>query len=931
MSNINFDNPWLLLVAIPVLLLLLIPFFLTVRKDNRNANNVISCILHVLIAACIAFTVAGPTIKTFNQEINVYVVADLSYSTNRKLDQIDEHIRYLDEHLPSNGQMGVICFGGTDAHDINTRMGETFVSVRNSLSEEKLSNADISSTDIPSALRKARSLFKAGVVERIVLITDAKNSDLSDENILKSTVVDLTAEGIYIDAIYVDSNISETEKEVQISGVECLEEVYLGQESTVRVQIQSSTSTQRTLQLDRFYQTEEGKVEENVLKRMVELNAGPNSVTLPLKTDVEGTFTYHVSFIEQENDENLLNNSYDFTQVVADKPSMLFVTDSLTSEEDIATLSGNAYSQVDVRNIAMGDRLPLTIKELCAYDQIILSDVNISTAKDYNLFVDSLHTVVTQLGKSLIGLGDLGLEGATDQSLVKLAGLLPVRYGNPKKEGTQYAIVLDVSQSMQFYDRWELAKSAAKQLVDIVMENPNNKLSFITFCDGADTIKSVHDRMTTDELKNKIDEMELRHGTNIASGLNMADLDLKDDYNEMNTQVFLLTDGETAAAEKSASVSTSPNYADSLLGCIEKKFAENDVPVTLFGIRARDNEEVLKSILQKSTESYGTYYSISDTSSLRETFETFAEEESEEYNKRLGKSSKNRLNEEALQGISDEVLNNGFVKGFLLAQAKPSATVVLNVERAISGSKLQIPLYSYWKCGNGKAAAFLSNFSDDEVDGEVRNGTTLWRTLMLENGNSLYQQFFENVLASNIPSQRVSVPFQVDITKKEGNVTLAVRPALLQPGAQVDIFLYKPNSAEPIAYEKIVLAANAYTCTFTTLDVGEYRVEIHYTYQGETASATRYIYQPYLAEYDRFVVFDASPLYKMLSGNGIVSEDGKIEIVNDEEKVGTKIVDLTPIFLIVAIALLLIDIVVRKVKWADIKNLFRRRKKGGRA
>ena len=42
MNNISFDNPWLLFIALPLAAAVLIPFFITVRRDNVNFHNVAS-------------------------------------------------------------------------------------------------------------------------------------------------------------------------------------------------------------------------------------------------------------------------------------------------------------------------------------------------------------------------------------------------------------------------------------------------------------------------------------------------------------------------------------------------------------------------------------------------------------------------------------------------------------------------------------------------------------------------------------------------------------------------------------------------------------------------------------------------------------------------------------------------------------------------
>ncbi len=63
-------------------------------------------------------------------------------------------------------------------------------------------------------------------------------------------------------------------------------------------------------------------------------------------------------------------------------------------------------------------------------------------------------------------------------------------------------------------------------------------------------------------------------------------------------------------------------------------------------------------------------------------------------------------------------------------------------------------------------------------------------------------------------------------------------------------------------------------------------------------------------------------LYKIVGGSGVVSETGEITLENDEKEVGTYTFDLTVPLLTASVLLLVADIVVRKLKWNDIKSLF---------
>ena len=163
MKSISFDNPYWLFIAIPLIAAVLIPFFISVSKDNRTKGWITSLIIHIVIIVSIALSAAGLVHTTVMTRTKVYVVADVSYSSERNLDKIDEYIKQIEDNLPSKSMMGDICFG-KDVQ-ILTSAGKEVRSV-------KEATVDDSGTDIAKALDYTANLFGAGEIKRIVLITD---------------------------------------------------------------------------------------------------------------------------------------------------------------------------------------------------------------------------------------------------------------------------------------------------------------------------------------------------------------------------------------------------------------------------------------------------------------------------------------------------------------------------------------------------------------------------------------------------------------------------------------------------------------------------------------------------------------------------------------------------------------------------------------
>ena len=154
MKNISFDNPYLLLIAIPLILVILVPYFVIGNKDNRSVTWKISIALHIVIVALVSLAAAGLKSTSVLTQTTVYVVADVSYSSQRNLDEIDGYIEEIQENLPVNSKMGVVCFGKKAV--VLTPAGNTPQSVAN----VNMDVLDNSATDIAYALNYTETLFK---------------------------------------------------------------------------------------------------------------------------------------------------------------------------------------------------------------------------------------------------------------------------------------------------------------------------------------------------------------------------------------------------------------------------------------------------------------------------------------------------------------------------------------------------------------------------------------------------------------------------------------------------------------------------------------------------------------------------------------------------------------------------------------------------
>jgi hypothetical protein len=124
-----------------------------------------------------------------------------------------------------------------------------------------------------------------------------------------------------------------------------------------------------------------------------------------------------------------------------------------------------------------------------------------------------------------------------------------------------------------------------------------------------------------------------------------------------------------------------------------------------------------------------------------------------------------------------------------------------------------------------------------------------------------------------------------------------------------------------VVEKELVFDSENYVVKLPTELIGEYTINLSYNLGQLVYEANSTFNVSYLPEYDSFTIYEASDLYYMVSMNGSVSEDGHLVLVNDNSNVQKYILDFTAPFMVICVILFVVDIMVRKLGWADIKSL----------
>lgn len=883
MRNISFDNPWWLLLALPLLLALTIPYFISVSKDNKSKGWITSLIIHIVIALSLTLSAAGLVHTTVMTRTKVYVVADVSYSANRNMDVIDKHIANIADTLPSNSRLGIVCFGKDSA--ILTSSGTKIKSV-------KEAKVDTSGTNIVGALDYTSTLFSEGELKRIILITDGFDTT-SDNNGLVSAVERLEAKNIKLDAIYINSNLQEGDEEIQISDVEYTKATYLNHKTTAKILLESSMAND--VLLDLYVKTDADSEYFKIDTTVTNVDVGVNIATFTLPTNAAGVFDYKIE-LSATHDTSTLNNVYHFTQTVVEQRKVLLVTEL---QSDVTALS-NLYSETAaIEPYVVSDsqkNIPYTVEALSQYDEIVVSNVDIRKINNINAFVDSVDVVVSQYGKSLITLGDLSMQNKDDEIFTKLEELLPVSFGNANKDAKLYTIVLDISRSMNDTSQLIIAKDASIKLLSLLEDD--DYVAYVTLA-GEARVEQTPTRLgdCREELYKKIQNASPTQGTFVGEALKLAYEHIKDLQFE-EKQVMLISDGLTFTYEPEDAVFVARNmHADG-------------ITVSTVNVISRETEaeRLLSGIAQMGG---GTYYYLDRAENVADlVFATIADDLTESVVEKKSNVTIANLRDDTVEGF----VALPDVYGYVNSKAKLDATMVVSVDyQKNADTVMQVPLYSYREHGNGRVATFTSSLSGN------------WLKDWEDDTKAL---FFDNVLTTNTPTEHINYPYALTLEYGGGVSSVEIAPSYLNPQAKATIKITSPNGM--VSEEQLTFDLNRYFTTFETPITGKYHIEIVYSYGNHSFASSTYFTVPYPPEYNAFAVYDVASIYEFMRNAGTISTDGKLNLENDKNDVATYELSFRIPLLILAVVLFIVDIFIRKTRWKDIQAWLEKiKKKGG--
>lgn len=881
--RINFSHPWLLLLLIPAIALTLFPYFRADKKYRKTRNRILSMLFHGLAMVLAITLLAGITFsyEKPNLENELIILVDNTDSNEENADAKSDFISSIVAIADGKYRLGIVKFGHGQV--LSGEMGyETTKALEDYLTSDL---PDTTATDIASALKYARSLFKNPETSKIVLVSDGIETDNAALTVIKA----IAADGVKVDTVCYPN---EEKDEIQIYSVKTPE---------TRIIPGDNFITQITLRSNFV-----GEKEATITAYDNDNLIGSTSVTLENK---EQTFDVALSLNERgmheirfeikcEGDTLEQNNSYRVYINLEAFDNVLLIEHKEGEGKRLAEILNETFVVTDLSLSDDLAEMPRTIEQMAKYEQIIL--VNVAYSDMPAGFEELLNEYVYNLGGGLFTVG-----GELDEingvqvphaynrndiaSSTYFKQMLPINaidYTPP----IAVMIVVDASASMSM-GKLEAAKEGAVSCLDGLNDRDFcGVMSFQTRASEELAILPASQRDLIRETIEKIggeDDSGASGGTIFSDAIMRAGRALSVINNVERKHIILVTDGNPG------------DTYDTYLPYIQDNFAD-EITMSIVTINNQDNS-LSEQMSKAAAEGGGKYYNIlpSEMQKIPEimqqdlALEAVAEIN---YGELFSLSIKDRT--AAVAGIDEALIPQ--LSGYYGTVAKKDASVPLMGK--------YVPIYAEWKYGKGSVGSFMCDLSG--IWSDTFMSDLVGKTIITNIVNSLFP--IEDVRADGI-----------DYVIKSDNYHYQISVHGVLETEKIEVFV-TPISDHLISILDEGVSVKALESNrrfnFIIKDAGLYEIAIKkYDQTGaEIASVVTYEAFSYSEEYNSFT--ERLPIGEELMT--LLATDGKGMVVTDPAEVFEsfsetikKVYDPRVIFLILAIIFVLLDIAARKFKF----------------
>ena len=505
------------LILIPIIFAFMYYSFKKYKPWSKNEIAIFISRIVVFTLLILAF--GNITINLKGRNISTVFLLDVSESASDFEESGKDFISTAIESMSRGNKAGVVLFGDNSKIDKVLNKKKEYKSI-----DEK---PVVTATNIQEAVESALGLFERGGSKRIVLITDGEENQ---GDILKSTPL--------INEQKIDFKVykitGEKGEEIYVDNVKVPDNISVGEEFSVSIDIKSNYATKAKLTLF----SGRNKVGE----QQVQIQKGKNSFVFKDKQSSGGFKGYRV-LVEAEGDTNKVNNEFSTFTNVMDKPNILLINGVKGDSEALEGILSN--SGANIKKIAPSAS-PSTLNELLEYKSIVLNDVHRDDLS--NGFMDNIEAYVKDYGGGLITFGgedSYALGGYKDTSLEKVLPVYMDKRGKNEVPAISINLIIDKSGSMSAegggVSKLTLAKEAAMKALENLREV--DEISVIAFDDTYDEVVPLQKVGDKEAIKELISGIQIRGGTSIYPALEQG-YNMQMQSSAKIKHTILLTDGQ---------------------------------------------------------------------------------------------------------------------------------------------------------------------------------------------------------------------------------------------------------------------------------------------------------------------------------------------------------------------------------------------------
>jgi Mg-chelatase subunit ChlD len=661
----TFDRLWVLpFILIPILWALF-----EWRRQIRRAP----LLLKTAMIVAVILALAGPVIEFRDRKVALAALVDTSQSIAPE--DLSRESGILSDIHSSQGsnRVDIIPFARTPRALSPAESGFTL---------QRTAGANGRGTNIESPIREALASLPAGMVHRILLVSDGNEND----GAATRAAWQAQQTNVPIDVIALNGR---TQPQLQTEAVGIPGSVFTGEHFPVDLTIYSPKATQATVEL-----AAEGKT---IGTHQVALQQGENRVRIRTALNAAGAIDLSGKVSAPGLGESQFENA-----VAVRRPKVVWVSEDPegTEEHIVGVLTANKF------DFSASKTLPANLDDT---QLVVFNNDNLDGMKPADK--DRIEQFVQRGGGALIIAGEhnqyVDHKNIPEDALERT---FPAKLAPPRSpEGTAVVLIIDKSSSMEGR-KIELARAAAVGVVDnLKPEDYVGVLIFDNSFQWAVPLRKAEDKTL---IKRLISGITPDGGTQIAPALNEAYrrvLPLNSTYKH----IVLLTDGISEEGD-------SMNLA--------KEASNNKVTISTVGLGQDVNRAYLEHI---ATGAHGKSYFLNEPNGLEQILLKDVKEHT-------GTTAIEKPIKAILKHPSDlldkvDMATAPTLNGYVRFDPKPTADAILEVDE-------KDPLLIRWQYGLGRSAVFASDAKSRWASSWVQwNGfDRLWTNIfrdLLPHGN----------------------------------------------------------------------------------------------------------------------------------------------------------------------------------------------------